>query len=270
MENIPVVIVCGGQGTRMRGSTATKKELVEIGGRPILWHVMRIFSAHGMTRFVLTLGYGADQIRRYFIEYEAMSRDLTLQVGNPGNGRSSTGYPPLQYHNTAGHPPWQVTLADTGLHTEKASRIAQVARYLEGDRFFVAYGDDVSDVDLGKLIQFHKEHGKLATITAAQVNLQYGVVEADEVGLVSGFVERPRLPYWINGGFMLFERSVLDMMAAGQDVNLETEVLPQLADQNQLMIYRHTGFWQSMNTMKDTLTLEKIWQDNPPWKVWAD
>jgi len=270
MENIPVVIVCGGQGTRMRGSTATKKELVEIGGRPILWHVMRIFSAHDMTRFVLTLGYGADQIRRYFIEYEAMSRDLTLQVGNPGNGRSLANSSPLTFHNTVGHPPWQVTLADTGLHTEKASRIAQVARYLEGDRFFVAYGDDVSDVDLSELIQFHREHGKLATITAVQVDLQYGVVEADEVGLVSGFVERPRLPYWINGGFMLFERPVLDMMAAGENVNLETEVLPHLANQNQLMIYRHAGFWQSMNTMKDTLTLEKIWQDNPPWKVWDD
>ncbi len=250
----------------MRGSTATKKELVEIGGRPILWHVMRIFSAHGLNRFVLALGYGADQIRRYFLEYEAMSRDLTLQVGNPANGRS----PALQYHNTSGHPPWQVTLADTGLHTEKASRIAQVAHHLEGDRFFVAYGDDVSDVNLPALIRFHKKHGKLATITAVQVDLQYGVVEADETGLVSGFAERPRLPYWINGGFMLFERSVLDMMANGDDVNLETQILPQLAKQDQLMIYRHTGFWQSMNTMKDTLTLEKIWQDNPPWKIWDD
>jgi glucose-1-phosphate cytidylyltransferase len=265
MDEIPVVIVVGGQGTRMRGSTATKKELVEVGGRPILWHVMRIFSSYGFQQFVLTLGYGADQIRRYFLDYEAMSRDLTMNVAYPANGRA-----PIHFHNTLNHPPWQITLVDTGLHTEKASRIARVAQYLNSDRFFVAYGDDVSDIDLQALVHFHKSHGKLATITAVQVDLQYGVVEADEAGLVSGFVERPRLPYWINGGFMLFEREVLDMMADGDNVNLETQVLPQLAQQGQLMIYRHTGFWQSMNTMKDTMTLEKIWQDNPPWKKWDD
>jgi glucose-1-phosphate cytidylyltransferase len=134
----------------------------------------------------------------------------------------------------------------------------------------VAYGDDVSDVDLSALVRFHQAHGKLATITAVQVNLPYGIVEADENGLATGFVERPRLPYWINGGFMLFESAVLEMMVAGNNVNLETEILPQLADQGQLMIYRHTGFWQSMNTLKDTMILENIWRDNPPWKVWED
>ncbi|MCB8966438.1 MAG: sugar phosphate nucleotidyltransferase [Chloroflexota bacterium] len=263
MENIPVVIVCGGEGTRMRGSTTRKKELVEVGGRPILWHVMRIFAAHGSNRFILTLGYGADQIRRYFLEYEAMNRDVTLQLGQSGNGQ-----PNIAYHGVPAHSPWEVSLVDTGLHTEKASRIARVAQYIQADRFFVAYGDDVSDVNLTKLVQFHREHGKLATITAVQVNLQYGVVEADEAGLVNGFVERPLLPYWINGGFMLFERPVLEMMADGDNVNLETDILPQLAAQQQLMIYRHDGFWQSMNTMKDTMLLEKIWQQNPPWKVW--
>ncbi|MFQ5419472.1 MAG: sugar phosphate nucleotidyltransferase [Anaerolineae bacterium] len=265
MNDIPVVIVCGGQGTRMRGSTSVKKELVEVGGRPILWHVMRIFSAHGMNRFVLTLGYGADQIRRYFLEFEGMNRDLTIRLGQPADGDTRP-----HFQGTAVQPPWQVSLVDTGLLTEKASRIARVADYLDGDRFFVAYGDDVSDVDLTALINFHREHGKLATITAVQVNLQYGIVEADEAGQVSGFVERPLLPYWINGGFMLFEREVLDLMADDEDVNLETQVLPALAEQGQLMIYRHKGFWQSMNTMKDTMLLEKFWQENPPWKVWKD
>lgn len=249
----------------MRGSTAVKKELVEIGGRPILWHVMRIFSAHGLNRFVLTLGYGADQIRRYFMEFEAMGRDTTLTLGSPANGASRA-----RYHRESSQPQWQVSLIDTGLYTEKASRIARVADYLDGDRFFVAYGDDVSDVNLQDLVRFHLRHGRLATITAVQVELQYGVVEADQEGLVSGFVERPRLPYWINGGFMLFERSVLELMADGDDVSLETSVLPHLAQQGQLMIYRHRGFWQSMNTMKDTLELEKIWRDSPPWKVWND
>lgn len=273
MEDIPVVIVCGGQGTRMRGSTSRKKELVEIGGRPILWHVMRIFSAHGCRRFVLALGYGQDQIRRYFLEYEPMTRDVTMQLGGVSNasteqGQSGRSQP--AYHGEISHPTWEVSLVDTGLNTEKASRISKVADYLQADRFFVAYGDDVSDVDLTDLIRFHKAHGKLATITAVQINLPYGVVEANEGGRVTGFAERPRLPYWINGGFMLFEREVLDLMSQKEDVNLETEVMPVLAERGELMIYRHEGFWQSMNTMKDTLLLEKIWQQNPPWKVWED
>jgi glucose-1-phosphate cytidylyltransferase len=267
MEDIPVVIVCGGQSTRMRAGTSDdiKKELVEVGGRPIIWHVMRIFSAHGFNRFVLALGYKGDQIRRYFAEYDIMLRDVTLQLGATDHEAA-----PAHIHNQIDHPTWEVTLVDTGLNTDKASRVARVAPYMQGQRFFVGYGDDVSNVDLQALVRFHRAHGKLATITAVQVNLQYGVVEANEKGLVERFVERPRLPYWINGGFMLFERPVLDLMAAGADVSLETQVLPQLAREQQLMIYRHTGFWQSMNTFKDTMELENAWQQNPPWKIWAD
>jgi glucose-1-phosphate cytidylyltransferase len=264
--SIPVVILCGGQGTRMRGETQLKKELIQIGGRPVLWHVMRIFSAHGFNRFVLTLGHQADQIKRYFLEYETMSRDFSLELAHPSQTGDSRHL--LQFHEPLDHPAWQVSLVETGLTTEKASRIARVASFLEGDRFFVSYGDDVSDVDLTRLVQFHHEHGKLATITAVQVTLPYGVVEADETGLVSGFVERPRLPYWINGGFMLFERALLTRMSQGENVNLETEILPELAAAGQLMIYRHDGFWQSMNTMKDNLELEKIWREEAPWKVW--
>jgi len=266
MEDIPVVIVCGGQSTRMRaGSTDDiKKELVEVGGRPIIWHVMRIFSAHGFNRFILALGYKGDQIRRYFAEYDTMLRDVTLHLGAIDRAAA-----PAQIHNQIDHPAWEVSLVDTGLRADKATRIARVAQYIPGPRFFVAYGDDVSNVDLQALVRFHRAHRKLATITAVQINLQYGVVDADEEGLVSRFVERPRLPYWINGGFMLFERPVLDLMAAGSDVSLETEVLSQLAQDQQLMIYRHTGFWQSMNTFKDTVELENAWQQNPPWKIWA-
>lgn len=262
---IPVVILCGGQGTRMRGETLVKKELVEVGGRPIIWHVMRIFSAYGHNRFILTLGYQAQQLKRYFLEYEALYRDFSLQLGQSGEQDGRTG---LRYLDQPDHPAWEVILVNTGLNTEKASRIAQVAPYLTADRFFVAYGDDVSNVDLHKLVTFHQQHGRLATITAVQVNLPYGVVEADESGHVTGFVERPRLPYWIHGGFMLFERAALDLMAAGENVNLETEILPALAQQGQLMVYRHSGFWQSMNTMKDSLLLEELWRQGAPWKIW--
>jgi glucose-1-phosphate cytidylyltransferase len=263
-QTIPVVILCGGQGTRMRGQTLTKKELVRVGGQPIIWHVMRIFSAYGNNRFILTLGYEAEQMKRYFLDYNVMARDFAISLGNHDNEHTTP-----QLLNDIDHPTWEVILADTGLHTEKGSRIAKVANHINGKRFFVAYGDDVSDVDLGKLLAFHKRHGKLATITGVQITLPYGIVEADEAGLVSGFVERPSLPNLINGGFMLFERPVLELMANGDDVNLETEVLPQLATQGELMIYRHSGFWQSMNTMKDNILLEKMWQENnAPWKVW--
>lgn len=264
-ENIPVVIVCGGQGTRMRGSTPLKKELVQVGGKPIIWHVMRIFSAYGFSNFVLTLGYGADQLRRYFMEYEWMTRNITLNIGGKADHVSSA-----QFEKMIGHPPWQVRLINTGLQTEKAGRIVKVADYLFGDRFFVAYGDDVSDVDLGAVSAFHHQHGRLATITAVQINLQYGIVEATDEGQVTGFQERPKLPYWINGGFMLFEKEMLNIIKSNNFEDLETEVLPYLASQGELMIFRHTGFWQSMNTMKDTMILERIWQDDPPWKVWQD
>lgn len=262
MNETPVVILCGGKGTRMRDQTLTKKELVRVGGRPILWHVMRIFSSYGYSRFILTLGYEAEQIKRYFLEYEVLARDAELESGN------QDGSSHVEYLSDINHPPWRIAMIDTGLHTMKASRIARVRQYLTGDRFFVAYGDDVSDVDLNTLASFHRQHGKLATLTSVQINLQYGVVEADDAGQVLGFVERPRLSQWINGGFFLFEKPVLDLMPPGKEVNLEKDVLSQLAEMGELMAFRHEGFWQSMNTMKDNLLLEEMWQKGAPWKIW--
>jgi glucose-1-phosphate cytidylyltransferase len=250
----------------MRGNTLTKKELVEIGDRPVIWHVMRIFSAHGHNRFILTLGFQAEQIRRYFLEYEAMHRNFTVQLAEPDNRQN---HPQIEFHGALEHPPWQVTLADTGLLTEKGSRIARVARHLEGEeRFFVSYGDDVSDVNLSRLETFHRSHGKLATVTSVQVAFSYGVLETDDADQVVAYHQYPQLPYWINGGFMLFERPVLDLFADGDDVKLESDVLAQLARDGQLMCYRHKGFWQSMNTMKDNILLEELWQQGAPWKVW--
>lgn len=266
MSEIPVVILCGGQGTRMRGNTLTKKELVEIGDRPVIWHVMRIFSAHGHNRFLLTLGFQAEQLRRYFLEYEAMHRDFTVQLGEPTNQSNQAQ---LEFDGTVEHPPWKVSLVDTGLHTEKGSRVARVGHLLEdSERFFVAYGDDVADVDLAQLVAFHKQHGRLATVTSVQVDFQYGVLQVDDGDRVRAYEQYPRLPYWINGGFMLFERPVLDMFADGDAVKLESGVLASLAELGQLMCYRHTGFWQSMNTMKDNLLLDDLWQKGAPWKVW--
>lgn len=260
------MIMCGGQGTRM-GSTLTKKELIDIGGRPLLWHVMRIFSAQGHNRFVLALGHLGDQVRRYFLEYEAMSRDVTIDLANPASGN---GQPTVRFCGDYEHPPWQVTLVDTGLETEKAARLAQVANYLDGEQFFVAYGEAVANINLAKLVTFHTQHGKWATITGIQFRSQYGKVEADANGQITNFVEKPTLPYWINGGFMLFETAVLDLIRSKnqEHLDLERDIFPQLVQQQQLMLYQHAGYWQSMKTLKDALTLKEAWQQSQPWKVW--
>lgn len=245
----------------MRGGTLTKKELVEIGGRPIIWHVMRIFSAFGHNQFVLPLGYEAQQLKRYFLTYEAMSRDVTVHVGREEEH--------VTYHGQSDHPEWTVALVDTGLHTDKASRVARVAGYLNSERFFLTYGDGVSDVDINRLLAFHKAHGKLATITAVRPShYQYGIMRANDEGLVSAYEQYPEMPDWINGGFMVFEHAALDWMRNGDEVALETGVLQELVAAGELMMYRHNGFWQSMDTLKDANELEKIWQNGAPWRSW--
>ncbi len=249
------------------GDTLTKKELIDIGGRPLLWHVLRIFSAHGHQHFNLALGHLGDQVRRYFLEYETMSRDVTLTLGQPVDQQTAAK---VTFGKRPDHAPWHITMVDTGLKTEKAARIAKLRPYLQdAERFFVAYGEAVSDIDLAGLMAFHRAHGKLATVTGIQVNFQYGVIDSADDGRVTGFQEKPILPYWINGGFMIFEREVLDMLTDGAEaLHLENDILPQLAQDNQLMLYKHEGYWQSMKTLKDALELKKTWEESALWKVW--
>jgi glucose-1-phosphate cytidylyltransferase len=255
--SLPVVILCGGQGTRMQSATPTKKELVEVGDRPILWHVMRIYAAFGHTRFILTLGHQADALKRYFLEYESQTSDFTISLG------SSSA---VVHHRPPAEEDWRVTLADTGLSTEKGERILRVARYIEGNTFFVTYGDGVGNMDIAALLAFHRAHGRLATVTGVRPRSQYGLLQADASGQVSSFGEKPQLEHWINAGFMVFERGVLDVLRAG--VDLEREALPQLAADGQLMMYRHGGFWRSMDTFKEALELDAVWRASAPWKVW--
>lgn len=263
LEDIPVVIFCGGEGTRMRGGTLTKKELVEIGGRPIIWHVMRIFSVHGFNRFVLPLGYEAQQIKAYFLNYEGLTRDFTVRVGRRRNH--------IIYHGEELHPEWEVSLVDTGLGTDKASRIARVADYLDHERFFLTYGDGVSDVNISELLQFHEKHGRLATITAVKPDhYQYGIMEANQDGLIGRYEQYPSLPYWINGGFMVFEKKALRYMEGMENKALETGALQEMIADDQVMMFRHEGFWRSMDTLKDAIDLEQEWQKGAPWKVWQD
>lgn len=243
----------------MQGDTPTKKELVKVGGRPILWHVMKIYATYGHTHFILTLGHRANEIKRYFLEYESMSCDFTVRLGQSGS---------ISYHQSNAEEDWQVTLADTGLHTEKGSRIYRVARYIGADTFFVTYGDGVGDVDIDALLAFHRQHGRLATVTGVRPPSPYGILQVNNTGRVDGFTQKPQLEHWINAGFMVFEHKVLDYLADGDDVHLERMVLPRLANEGQLMMYRHTGFWRKMDTLKEALALDQFWHESAPWKTW--
>lgn len=256
---VQTFILCGGKGTRISGGDPTvKKELVEIGDKPILWHVMKIFSAHGHKDFVLLLGYRGDLIRRYFIEYDQMNRDCTLRLGEPSQ---------VRFHGENPERDWRITFADTGLETNKGDRLRLAAQYLTGDRFFVTYGDGVGDIDVDALLRFHIAHGKLLTVTGYQPPFQYGIVEADEQGHVSAYHQYPPLEHWINAGFMVIERRALDLLAPGMD--LEKEFFAQLVAEDQMRLYRHSSFWRSMDTFKEAQQLNELWESgNAPWKTW--
>ena len=254
-----VVILCGGKGSRMGATNYDAKALVEIGGRPILWHIMKIYAAYGHADFVLTLGHGAGAIRRYFLEYEPMTRDFTLHLGKSHE---------LLYHGKNSEENWRITLADTGLETNKGARVAKVLPYLNGERFALTYGDGVGNIDLDGLLAFHKSHGRLATVTGYQPFSQYGIMRIDNEGRVTGFEEKPPLLDWINAGFMVFEPGMADYLQGDDTLDLEKEVLVHLAHDGQLMVYQHDGFWRSMDTFKEAQELDQLWAEGAPWKVW--
>ncbi len=254
-----VVILCGGKGSRMEGSDYDAKGLATIGGRPILWHIMKIYATYGYNDFVLTLGHGSDAIKRYFMDYEPMTRDFTLSLGEQGR---------VTYHQKNHESEWRITMADTGLDTNKGARVARVLRYLGGEIFHLTYGDGVGDIDIGALVSFHQSHGKLATMTIYQPRSQYGIVQIQDDGLVTGFEEKPRLNDWINAGFMVCEPGVAEYLKGDDTLDLEKEVLVNLAQERQLMVYKHTGFWRSMDTFKEARELDRLWHNGAPWKVW--
>jgi glucose-1-phosphate cytidylyltransferase len=232
-----VVILCGGRGTRLRGRAETiPKPLVEIGRRPILWHVIRIYAQQGFRRFLLCLGHRGDLIES-FVDNDGLPSGLEIEC------------------------------LHTGEDTPTGGRIASVAAHLRGERFCVTYADGVADVDLRGLLVFHTEQGVLATITVVRPELQFGVARLDGHGRVLGFSEKPRFEGWINGGFFCFERGVLDYLA--EDSVLEREPFERLAAEGQLSGYRHTGFWDCMDTYKDAVLLNDLWEaGRAPWKLW--
>jgi glucose-1-phosphate cytidylyltransferase len=220
---------------------------------------MKIYAAQGFADFILALGYRGKDIKRYFLDYDAMSRDFTLRL----DGESS-----ITYHGPSPATGWRITFADTGLHTKTGSRIRKVARYLEADTFFATYGDGVADIDLHELLDFHRKMGRVATVTGVRSFSRFGVLRTDEEDLVTQFEEKPLVEALINGGFFVFEREIFEYLGEGDDVILEQEPLERLVADRQLAVYKHTGFWRAMDTFKDAQAMDTIWRESAPWKIW--
>lgn len=255
--SLPVVILCGGMGIRM--GDEKPKMLVRVGERPILWHVMKIYAAQGFTNFILALGYRGQDIKRYFLDYDPMTRDFTLSLG---------ANPAIHYHAPSREANWNITFVDTGLHTQTGARIRKVAHHIESSTFFATYGDGVADIDLRALLDFHRRSGCLATITGVRSFSRFGVLRTDDQERAIRFDEKPLVDAAINGGFFVFEQGVFDYLEGGDDVILERAPLQRLAADGQLAVYEHSGFWRAMDTFKDAQEMDSIWRESAPWKVW--
>jgi glucose-1-phosphate cytidylyltransferase len=233
--------------------------MVEVGGRPVLWHIMKNYAHHGFRDFVLCLGYKGRLIKEYFLNYEAMNGDVTVKLGREGG---------IVHHDNHREQDFAITLADTGPETMTGGRLKRVARYLEGDRFMVTYGDGLADVDIGALLRFHRAHGRLATVTMARVHTRYGLLDVDAADRVVEFKEKPEADGWASSGFFVFERGVLDYLGDDGCV-LEREPLERLSRDGQLMAYRHPGFFCPMDTYREYLYLNELWSKGQArWRVW--
>lgn len=255
------VILCGGQGTRLREETEFRpKPMVNIGERPILWHIMKTYAHYGHREFVLSMGYKGDQIKEYFYHYELMNSDVTLELGRPDK---------MQFHRRRAEEPWTVTLADTGVDTLKGARLKRVEQYVSNDDFMVTYGDGVSDINIDKLIAFHRQHGKLATVTGISPTSRFGELKIHG-DRVESFTEKPKAGSGlINGGFFVFKKDLFNYLSTDKGCDLEVGALEVLAQEGQLMVYRHEGFWACMDTIRDMEYLNRLWEDGKAsWKVW--
>jgi glucose-1-phosphate cytidylyltransferase len=253
-----VVILAGGMGTRLAEETDIKpKPMVEIGGRPILWHIMQHYSAYGYNEFVICLGYKGEYIKRYMLDYAKLTSDLTVKIRS-GDVMRHGGGPKCD---------WTVDLVDTGLQTATGGRIKRVRQYIGNQTFMLTYGDGVSDVNIHKLLEFHRKHGKLVTLTAVRPPARFGHMHF-EGDLITQFSEKPQTESgWINGGFFVMEPAIFDLIG-GDDTWLERETLEILASRKQLCAYKHEGFWQCMDTLRDKRLLEDLWaKGQAPWKV---
>jgi len=254
-----VVILAGGLGTRISEESHLKpKPMIEIGGKPILWHIMKMYSHYGFNEFVICAGYKQHVIKEYFANYYTYNSDVTFDLSDNS----------VEVHS-AHTDPWKVTIVDTGYDTMTGGRVKRIEKYVNGEPFFLTYGDAVADIDIPKLLQFHRESGKIATITAVNVAQMKGVLNIDPKGVVESFREKEdedATP--INGGFMVMEPAVFDYLS-GDETVFEKGPMKTLASEGQLTAYRHEGYWQCMDTQREMKLLESLWESgNAPWKLW--
>jgi glucose-1-phosphate cytidylyltransferase len=259
------VILCGGQGTRIReASESMPKPMLPIGGKPVVWHIMKMYAAHGITEFVLCLGYKSWAIKEFFLNYRAMTNDVQLTLGKNHAVEIIGGAPEEE---------WRITLAETGEDTMTGGRVAAVRRYVENDELFcLTYGDGVSDVDITRLLAFHRAHGKACTVTAVRPPGRFGEMRLED-DAVTEFNEKPQATEGlINGGFFVCDaRRIWDYLPMQKSLTLEQEPMRQLTEKSELRAFRHTGFWQPMDTLREFNLLNELWaKGKAPWKTWKD
>jgi glucose-1-phosphate cytidylyltransferase len=256
-----VVIFAGGLGTRISEETDVRpKPMVEIGGKPILWHIMKIYSHFGFNDFIICLGYKGYVIKEYFMHYFLHNSDITIELGNNN----------VEIHDTTTES-FKVTLVDTGLNTKTAGRLKQIQKYVGNEDFMLTYGDGVCDINLEELVAFHKKHNKIATVTSVQLDARFGGMDVGQDGEVISFREKAKdESKWINGGFFVLKPEVFNYLKGNvADVMWEDEPLESLAKDNQLVAFRHHGFWKCMDALRDKIELEDLWKNNEAqWKVW--
>lgn len=255
-----IVILCGGLGTRLKEETEFRpKPMVHIGNRPILWHIMKIYAHYGFKDFILALGYKGDMIKEYFQNYELMNNDVTIELGKPEN---------RIIHQNHGEVGWRVTLANTSQHALKGARLKQVERYIDGDEFMMTYGDGVGNIDIPSLLEFHRSHGKIATITGTIPTSRFGELLIEKNNTAS-FIEKPKSCSLVNGGFFVFNRAIFNYLTDDDSCDLEYGILEKLSQEGQIKIYRHNGFWACMDTFRDMEHLNKLWDEKKAeWKIW--
>jgi glucose-1-phosphate cytidylyltransferase len=255
-----VVLLAGGFGTRLSEETDIRpKPMVEIGGKPILWHIMKIYSAYGYNEFIVLLGYKGYYIKEYFANYFLHQSDITIDLKDNR----------MEVLNSSSEP-WKVTLLDTGLHTMTGGRIKRAERFIGDEPFMLTYGDGVGDIDIGKLISFHKSHKRAITMTSIQPEGRFGALDIDKDNRVQIFKEKPKGDgAWINAGFFVCEPKVFDYLKSDETIMFEQEPLQNMANDGELMTYKHSGFWKPMDSLKDKNDLNSMWdRDLAPWKVW--
>lgn len=255
-----VLILAGGYGSRLAEETELKpKPMVEIGGKPIIWHIMKIYSTFGFNDFVILCGYKGYLIKEYFANYYFHHADITFDLQNRG----------LEIHNDSSEP-WRVTLLDTGIETMTGGRLKKAEPYVKGERFMLTYGDGLANVNLTELIDFHKKHKGIMTLTSSQPEGRFGALDIDEKGMVSRFVEKPKGDgAWINAGYFICEPAIFGYLNGDDDLILEQTPLQELARDHKLFTYKHDGFFHPMDTLRDKNKLTQLWESgNAPWKIW--